>query len=198
MKILAFVDLHGDYKELTNLKRKALENDVDVVICAGDMTIFGSDEEKIMKSISGFKLPVFIVHGNHEDADSLHSICDKHENLIFIHCASFRIDNYIFFGYGGGGFSKRDEGFKMMSKNFSSDIKKDDKKILILHGPPYGTNADYTNGIHVGNKDYMDFIKNEKIDLVVSGHIHETAGTNQKMGSSRIINPGKKGKIIEL
>ena len=198
MKILAFVDLHGDYKELKNLKKKAKDNGVDVVVCAGDMTVFGSDEKNLIKSIAEFDVPTMIIHGNHEDADSLHSTCEKYKNLIFLHCASFRIENYIFFGYGGGGFSKRDEAFKMMSKNFSSDIRNNDKKVLILHGPPHGTDADFTNGDHVGNKDYMDFIRTKKIDLVISGHIHETAGADQKIGSSRIINPGKKGMIIEL
>ncbi len=198
MKILAFVDLHGDYKELEMLKKKARVSRVDIVICAGDMTIFGADEENIIKSISEFKTPTLIIHGNHEDSESLYSNCENYENLIFMHCASFRNDKYIFFGYGGGGFSKRDENFKIVSKNFSKDIKKDDKKILILHGPPYGTDADFTNDAHVGNKDYMDFIKSKDIDLVISGHIHETAGSDQKMGNSRIINPGKKGMIIDI
>jgi Icc-related predicted phosphoesterase len=35
-------------------------------------------------------------------------------------------------------------------------------------------------------------------DLHLCGHIHEAEGMEQKMGKTRVISLGKKGKIINL
>lgn len=198
MRLLAFVDLHDDKKALEVLKKKAKHQEIEMVLCSGDITLFGRNQAEIVKLISEFEVPVLMIHGNHEEAELLKKECDKYKNMIFIHNASFRIGDYIFFGYGGGGFAQEDGVFVEMSKNFSKEIKTNDKKIVLLHGPPFGANADFTNNTHVGNRDYMDFIETEKIDLVICGHIHETAISDEVVDGIRIVNPGKRGVIIDL
>ena len=37
-----------------------------------------------------------------------------------------------------------------------------------------------------------------KPDLVISGHLHETAGKEDKIGKTRLINPGPFGKILDV
>ncbi|MFW5852926.1 MAG: metallophosphoesterase family protein [Nanoarchaeota archaeon] len=204
MKLLTFVDVHGDMKQIKQLCDTANAEDVDLVICAGDITNFGTNQKAIVKGIAASGRPTLIIHGNHENYETLEADCEKYDNMIFLHSASFEIDDYLFFGYGGGGFSYTDESFESISDEFSSAIKikkKENKKlktILIVHGPPYGTDADFTNDTHVGNKDYTDFIQSKSVDLVVCGHIHEAAGSDQKRGKSRIINPGPEGRIVVI
>jgi Icc-related predicted phosphoesterase len=43
MKLLAFVDLHSDFKQLKVLIAKAKEKQPDLLVCAGDISDFGKD-----------------------------------------------------------------------------------------------------------------------------------------------------------
>ena len=41
-------------------------------------------------------------------------------------------------------------------------------------------------------------IEKFKPNILIHGHIHEGAGLEENMGSTRVINVGKEGKIIEI
>ena len=51
---------------------------------------------------------------------------------------------------------------------------------------------------HVGNKDYLKFIRRMKPKLAISGHLHETVGVMDKIDKTQIVNPGWDGMVIEL
>ncbi|MFP4112642.1 MAG: metallophosphoesterase [Candidatus Woesearchaeota archaeon] len=202
MKFLAFVDLHGWYNIIDELHKKVDENKIDVLLCSGDITVFGREINLVLKRLNEIGCKIVMIHGNHEDPTEMGDKCEKYENLVFIHKSSYSVDNYIFFGFGGDGFSKRDEDFKRVSKMFEKDYnstKEDDTKLIVLlHGPPFGTKLDLVGENHVGNKDYSDFIKSIKPNLVVCGHIHENSEKKDKIGDSIVVNPGNKGMIFDI
>ena len=195
MMLLAFVDTHGDADSLKKLKRKAVR--ADLVICAGDITIFENKMKSVLREINSFHKPVLIVHGNHESEERLREECKKYKNLIFLHKRFYEKENILFVGYGGGGFSLKDEKFERFTKKIKK--KRIGKKlVLILHGPPYGNKTDLIMEEHAGNKSFRDFIKHEKPLLVICGHLHENSGVQDKLGKSLVINPGPEGKLIEV
>ena len=49
-----------------------------------------------------------------------------------------------------------------------------------------------------GSKSITKAIKKFKPALLLHGHIHEAGGIEEKIGSTRVINVGRKGKIIEI
>ena len=52
---------------------------------------------------------------------------------------------------------------------------------------------------HSGNKSIKKFIMSERPNLVICGHLHENFGVIDKIGkNSMLVNPGAKGKIIEI
>ena len=62
--------------------------------------------------------------------------------------------------------------------------------ILLAHQPPYGTKCDRVLKIrHVGSRAIRELVEEWQPDLVLCGHIHESAGTDL-IGKTRIINPG--------
>lgn len=62
--------------------------------------------------------------------------------------------------------------------------------ILLSHQPPYGTKCDRVLKIrHVGSRAIRKLIEDWQPDLVLCGHIHESAGTD-RIGKTRVINPG--------
>lgn len=199
MKILAFADTHGDLSAMENLKRIVKEKKIDLAICAGDYTFFEQHIEIMTKKLSELGTEVLVIHGNHEYDEVAEVLCKKYKNLHFMHNKVKKIGNYVFMGHGGGGFSLRDNEFVEEMSKLIKKTEKGDKIVLVTHAPPYGTKLDIVPGCgHVGNKDYVDFIKNNNVILAVCGHIHEGFGKEDKISKARVISPGFKGKIVEL
>lgn len=199
MKILAFVDMHGSLTALKKIEKQAKK--ADLIICAGDLTIFGQGANHFLERLNKLNKPVLMIHGNHEDEDELEKLCSKFKNISFLHARGYKEGEYFFLGYGGGGFSMRDKGFEKLSKQFEKEIKElgNPKVVLITHAPPYKTKIDMIMKEPCGNKSIKNFIKKvHPIVLVVSGHLHENAGKEDTLGKTRIINPGPYGKIISI
>ncbi len=197
MKLLVFSDLHGNIYALDKLKKKAKK--ADIIICAGDISIFENDIRLLLEELNNLGKTVLIIHGNHEDEGSLKKLCSKYKYIQFIHERFFKRNNILFIGYGGGGFRAIDDRFeKETAKKFKELMLDSDKSVLVLHGPPYKTTTDKLGKEYVGNKSYRRFIEKNQPNLVVCGHIHENFGKKDKIGKSFIINPGPEGKIIDL
>ncbi len=194
MKILAFVDMHGNLSSLIKLKKKAKK--ADLIICAGDVSLFEADLEYLLLELNKMGKPILMLHGNHEMQSTLKNMCKPLENITFFHKKIKRIDKITFIGYGGGGFSLTEPDFsKFISKN-KEKIK--GRIVLAVHAPIYNTKIDKIYGEHYGNKTFRDFIEKKQPELVICGHFHETAGITDKIKRSLIINPGPDGKIIEI
>ncbi|MGV8141543.1 MAG: metallophosphoesterase family protein [Candidatus Woesearchaeota archaeon] len=205
MKILLFADTHGSSRSMERIRKKS--NMADILVCAGDFTIFESDMSQILRELNNIGKPLLIIHGNHETSSSVMLECEQLNNLHFIHKHYHILENIVFYGFGGGGFSSRDESFRRESELFMQEFKrlsehndhkhKNLKLVLITHAPPYKTKLDYL-GEHVGNHDIKDFILKHKPILAVSGHIHETFGADDATNDTRMINPGPDGILLDL
>ena len=60
MKILAFVDTHGSMKSLKKVMKKAKK--ADIVVCAGDLSIFEEGLDIIIMELNSLKKPVLLIH----------------------------------------------------------------------------------------------------------------------------------------
>lgn len=196
MNILAFTDLHGSKKALQRLVEKS--KDAEIILAAGDITIFENSMPEILRELNRIGKPVLLIPGNHESEQSLDVEIKKHPNLVNLHKKHAVIGDKFFFGYGGGGFSKRDEEFKRVAKKIMLNRKKGQKMIFFTHAPPHGTALDILGDDFTGNLDYTNFIVKEKPDLVICGHIHENANKQDDLNGSLLLNPGPEGKIIEM
>ena len=69
MEILAFVDAHGSLSALRELKKKAAR--ADLLVCAGDISIFEHGLVRLLYELNKINKPVLIIHGNHETEEIL-------------------------------------------------------------------------------------------------------------------------------
>ena len=201
MKIFAIVDLHSDLEQLDKVIKKIKREKPDVIVSGGDLSIFGTNHEIILIQLDSLEIPFLAIHGNHEDVEDMKIAEKSLSNLTQIHAKGNVIDDVLFLGYGDGGFLVEDYRLEKLIPKFEKLIKKNkDKKIvLVSHGPPYGTKTDMkSKDDHVGSKTLREFIKKYKPDVVITGHIHECDGRSDRIGNTRIINPGYKGKFIEI
>ncbi len=197
MKFLAFVDLHENKKHLQQLIERAKQEDIDFLLCAGDLSQFSHNLGYVLRQLDNVGKKIYLIPGNHESHESLRKVLPNYPNCINLHCQDLDVGNYVFFGYGEGGFAKEDQDFRKIAREWYGKHK-EKKTVLITHGPPHGTKVDYLEGNYVGNKDFRAFIERIKPRLVVCGHIHENAGIVDQIGETKIVNPGWEGMVIEL
>ena len=197
MKFLTFVDLHEDKKYLKELIKRASKDDIDFVICAGDLTMFGRSLRYVLKQFNNLNKKVYLIPGNHESDKMFKEVIADYPNCINFNKKAIKKEDYVILGYGGGGFAADDPEFRKISREWYGKYQ-NDKVILVTHGPPYGNKTDLLEKRHVGNYDYKKFVERIKPKLMICGHLHETAGTQDKIGKTIIINPGWEGRVIEL
>ncbi len=202
LRILAFSDLHGNERHMKALANKAKK--ADIIICAGDFTVFENKILQIMRKLDAIGKPVMLVNGNHEEPMLVAEICRKLKNVMQLHGkihTDKRFPGYAFVGHGGEGFDLASEDFEQFyRKNLArlKQLRKENKKIVfITHQPPHKTKLDFIWDHH-GNKSYAKFDKKMQPALHVCGHLHETQGKRDKIGKTLIINPGPKGQVVEV
>jgi len=198
MKILAFADIHDSSRAFKELRRKVKEEKPDLIICAGDYTIFDHDLAKVTKKIAGLG-NVFLLHGNHEEKSSAKRETDKYKNIIWMHKKIVEYNGFIFMGFGGGGFQYEYPEFQKWVEKTESKWK-GKKVVLITHAPPHNTLLDDVFGSHVGGKTFKKFVQQNRKDLrlFICGHIHECMKQKQKIGNCLIVNPGADGMVLEI
>ena len=204
MKILAFTDIHGDIKILSALEKKIKKEKPEAMICAGDLTNFGFGMKNLLKRLDSFKIPLFVVPGNHETEEEIIVYGKGLKNIKNIHLKPEIFHSVYIIGCGVGGFTQEHAEFEMSERKFSDAMKKVKlsnnkmKSILVTHQPPYKTLLDPVYGEHSGSTSIRKFIEKHQPNFCITGHMHENEGKQDKIGKTKIVNPGPLGKIIEI
>ena len=198
MKILAFTDIHADPFAFKSLKRKVQSEKPDLIVCCGDISNFGMDLDFSVKQILSFKIKTLLIPGNHETEEEVKDIAKKNDFIINLHNNFFEMEDFIFYGYGGGGFSAVDLKFEKLMQKVLLSLPKSKKLVFVTHAPLYNTKLDKLPIGHHGSKSTRKFVEKARPVLVLSGHFHENEKKEDKIGSSRILNPGHDGMIVEV
>jgi len=170
----------------------------------------------IKEKFSKFSVPVLTLPGNH-DGKCLEEILGE-ENL---HMKTKDINGIKFAGYGGSEVipvwmpeelaMNYQEGlddnyvFHSQPLGFLSQQKAD---IAVVHNPPFGA-CDITKNLdkivdkaynqddqgHVGSIGIESYVMKDSPRVVLTGHIHESVGVEQK-GYSYVLNPGNLGRYL--
>ena len=198
MKILAASDLHGESKQVRKLALKAEKEILDLVVLCGDITGW-TETKDIIKPFKDKNKKVLIIPGNWDSfatADFLANIYGVKN----IHGYSVKYDGVGFFGAGGaeGPGPGRTSESEILStlKKAHSGLKGIERKIMVTHMHPSKSKSEFS-GIP-GSKAITKAIHQFKPDILLHGHIHEASGFEEKIGSTRVINVGREGKIIEI
>src|SRR3989338_2985728 len=98
MKLLAFTDLHLSSVAFKKIKSKVKKHNPDLLVCAGDLTIFEHGLDFILNKLNNFNVKTLLIHGNHETASVMKKLCKKYKNLVFIHKKQNNHNGYICLG----------------------------------------------------------------------------------------------------
>ena len=142
---------------------------------------------------------VLFVPGNH-DGFALGDFLADFYNIKNLHGTSASYYQIGFFGCGGANVGldalSDEETFDTLKKGFSA-LKETQTKIMITHVHPDGTIVDKMFP-RWGSKGVRKAIETFKPDILLCGHVHEAEGVEDIVGNTRVLNVGRKGKILEI
>lgn len=201
LKILAVSDIHGDTDLVKKLADQAEKEDVDLVVLCGDMTMFESSTDNLIGPFAKKHKKVLLIPGNHESVATTDFMTEVYEpNARSIHGYSVKYKDIGIFGAGGatnvGPMPPIEEGemYDLLKKGFDR-IRYLKKKIMVTHMHPKDSNMDVSQFVP-GSEVVRKAINQFKPDILLCGHAHEAEGLEEKIGKTRVINVGRKGKII--
>ena len=202
MKILAVADIHGDKEFVRKLANKARDENVDLVILAGDLTFWEQDLEGLIGPFKEVDKKVVIIPGNHETVATVDFLAKLYSPGTYnIHGYALKLDSIGLLGFGGAriGMFRVDEEQVLNSLLKSNEyLKGVKKKIMVVHMPPKGTKLDALGEYSTGSEAVREAIERIKPDLCLCGHIHENGGLEDKLGNTRIINVAGRDVILEI
>ena len=200
LKILAAGDIHGDTGLAERLAERAKKENVDLVILCGDLTLSESSTKNIVGPFKKRNEKVLLIPGNHETIATADFLSELY-GVKNIHGYSVKYKDVGIFGAGGAniGLFQLDEKeiYDLLKKGFDK-IRYLKKKIMVTHVHPTGTKMEKFTEFFPGSTGIRRAIDKFHPDVLLCSHVHEAEGIEEKVGKTKVINVGKKGKIIEL
>ncbi len=198
-KILAVGDIHGDTGLVKKLAEKAVKENIDLIILAGDITFSNRSTKDLIGPFIKAKKQVLVIPGNHEPISTIDFLEKMYSNTKNIHGYSFKKDDIGIFGAGtvdwGIDGIKSKEIFDLLKKSHAY-IKNSKKKIMVTHMHPRGGVAEFSG--FAGSSAVTKATKEFKPDILISAHIHEAGGIEEKIGKTKVINVSRKAIVFEV
>jgi len=163
------------------------EHGLEEVVVLGDITHFGPPyfAEDFIKALGA---KCYAVPGNCDPPGTLEFI---ERNAISLHARKVKVGDRTWGGLGGSNPTIFDTPFEMPEEEIDRLLAPvmEPGMVLVLHCPPYGTFDTTFSHKHVGSTAVRDLVERFKPSVVLSGHIHEDRGVEQKDGIW-YMNPG--------
>ncbi|MDP7116546.1 MAG: metallophosphoesterase [Candidatus Woesearchaeota archaeon] len=200
LKILAAGDIHGDMTQAERLAERAKKENVDLVILCGDLTMFEESTKNIIGPFKKRNEKVLLIPGNHETVATADFLAELYA-VKNIHGYSVKYKDVGIFGAGGaniGLFQMDEKEIYDLLKKGNDKIEYLKKKIMVTHVHPSETKMEKFTQILPGSPGVRKAVKKFSPDILLCSHVHEAEGIEEKIGKTRVINVGKKGKIFEI
>ena len=204
MKILAAGCIHSNSTLIESLAEQAEKENVDLVVLCGDLTLGEQSTDNIVGPFVKKGKKVALVPGNHETVATAEFLAKKYGavNLHGYHLKHEGDNGTIgFFGCGGANIGmfqlSEDEIFYTLYKAHKG-VKDAAKRIMVTHVHPKDTLIEQFSQFVKGSHGVRKAIDVLKPDLLLCSHVHEASGLEETVGSTRVVNVSKVGKIIEV
>jgi len=200
LRILAAGDIHGDTNQAKKLADQAEKENIDLVILCGDLTFAETSTEGIIGPFAKKHKKVILIPGNHETVATADFLAELY-GATNLHGYSIKYKDVGFFGCGGANIGLfqlgEDEIFELIKKGYDR-IKDAKMKILVTHVHPSGSLMEKFTSIFPGSDGVKKAIDVFKPDFLLCSHVHEAEGIEEMIGKTKVINVGKKGKVLEV
>ena len=197
MKVLIFSDIHCDVKALERL----VATPADAYFAAGDLATFSQGLDKMGPVLARVRAPVYVMPGNHESEAEIEAFCRQYD-FEFFHNRVVEMGGRHIAGLGYSNITPFKTPGEYREPEFAERLNPWaglKPLVLICHCPPLNTPLDRAGeGLHFGSPTIGRFIETNQPEWFFCGHIHEAEGVSAQLGSTRAMNVGKRGYLLEL
>ena len=200
MKILAAGCLHSNSDLIEKLAVQAENENVDLVVLAGDLTFGEASTDNILGPFVKRNKKVALIPGNHETIATADFLAERY-GAANLHGYGMTQGGIGFFGCGGANVGL----FQLTEDEIYSHLKKSHryvedarKRIMVTHVHPAESMMEMFSDFVKGSTGVTRAIETFKPDILLCSHVHEASGLEETIGSTRVVNVSKTGKIIEV
>ncbi len=198
MRVLIFSDLHGDQRALERLQAQP----ADLYIAAGDLSTFGRGLERMGQMLAPLGERVWVLPGNHETDQQNQEFCGRY-GLVDFHRQTRQLGRTHWAGLGYSNPTPFDTPGEFSEEEIADALAAFDSLAspvyLVVHFPPWSTALDeIATGRHAGSRSLREWVERRQPAYLFCGHIHEGAGKSEAIGSTRCMNVGKAGYLVEV
>lgn len=200
MKILAAGDIHGDLFLSQKLAKKAIAEQVDMVILCGDISQMEQNAENAIQPFIDLNIKTMFVPGNHETFATADFISELF-SIKNLHTESHIEKDIGIFGCGGaniGLFQLTEQEIHTQLKTNHESIKHLPKKIMVTHVHPTNSNIEEFTQFFPGSTGVRKAIEEFEPDYALCSHVHEAEGIEDQIGKTKLICVGREGKIFDI
>jgi Icc-related predicted phosphoesterase len=206
VRLLCFSDLHCAVPAARRLAERAIAEDVDVMVSAGDLATDETHEPALYEALVAAGKPIFAVRGNH-DGDTYRghlvggTFCD----------VDGRVVEHLGVAFAGWGLPYLDPALTGTDRRLQSEepvlalvldrlAQKDPRRtVFVSHLPPWGVRVGRdVSGLDMGNAQLRRWIEAFQPALVVCGHVHLPHAKSSRLGTTIIVNGGPEGYVVQI
>lgn len=190
-------DTQGIEDKMIQLQDTKNLKGIDFILHLGDITSFGTVDqleryEKLQQSIP---IPIYYTPGNHDVKHS--NTTDEYESFFGIPNYSFSFGDYQFISLDTSSMDLTESTMNFLEQQLNNFQSRN--KVIFTHVPmedPRGLNHDITNNTQV--ERFYNLIENEKVKLVLSGHVHLFNKTyNERLSTWSVTSGGGGATLYE-
>jgi uncharacterized protein len=200
MNLYLCSDLHENFAKFP-------KENVDAIICAGDMTNFGAKVEykKLTQWLDKCQLlaPTFYLPGNHDiglkdsQLTSSGALNIYHRTALLNELSLYGVSLSVY--YKAPGLALPWDNVTcdpMVEGQYYSQIPPCD--ILVSHSPPSGSLGTEKVCGDIGSSCLRSWIERFQPKLVVCGHVHNPMAREEMIGRTKVVNVATKPRIVYL
>jgi uncharacterized protein len=193
VRALCFSDVHRDTRQARKLAEMAA--DADAVVAAGDFASVHQGLEALIDMLVVIETPTVLVPGNNETEEALRAACEGWKAATVLHGEATEIDGVSFYGLGGGvPTTPWDWSFDLTEEEAGEKLAAcPEGAVLVVHSPPKGH---LDSGL--GSEAILRTIEEKRPPVAICGHIHQCAGQEAEIGTTRVLNVGPSGTFVDL
>ncbi len=187
MIIYAAADIHGNTKRISLIADNVKALKPDILVIAGDITNY-TNAASVIHQLNNMPIPVLAVRGN-TDLPRVENLLDTSPNIDSLHLKQISINGICFTGIAGTlpvPFSSR-ICFKEKRALTKLEPIINSSSVLVFHTPPRWAQDEVMGKFSAGSRNLYKFVRKHQPDLVICGHIHESAGITS-IGKTIVVN----------
>lgn len=213
MRALCFNDLHKTVTAAERLAERAVAENVDVLLSAGDLAIDFVHVPALYDALASAGRPVLCVPGNHDGAAQY---AGNLQRVGLVDVDGQRVEvagvSVVGWGYRWAAPSPAAPGWRAPTESqlglppdpdlrgVSELVTGVDPRrtVLLCHIPPWGVKVARTETNDLGDRSLRKWVDAHQPAAVVCGHVHHRGPMTSRVGNTLVVNGGLEGFVLQV